>query len=259
MYLDKILNQYKILLLEEYLKIHKKYLLLLYFLFSIQFIFCNDNNVFHGVSTIPYPIDTMRALDWGYKSGYMDKIELIGWSRNSLIAYRYIDDGGGYGGFNHHFVIVNTINDENIEQDYFNSLDINTQEKIDTYKEKWNTLLRKYNITGEIIDPCAKIIDSNVMEFPSGNYRCWFDYSCLISEEIPVYNWELIIGNEYVQKTVTHQITRNLILVRIKIIGYFKSPFENRIVIFLSSASTFSGNVYFTPSLYGCNMNIGLN
>ena len=101
------------------------------------------------------------------------------------------------------------------------------------------------------------------MEFPIGNYDCWFDYSVsqnpMVDYEYPIYNWKLIIGNNFVQKTITQQITRDPMLERIKIIGYYKSPFENRIAIFVSETSSYSGDVFYTPRLFGCNMSIGFN
>ena len=241
--------------------VYKKILFLMLSLIVVHFIFGDEKNDFHRVSSVPRKIDHPELLDWGYKMGYMDKIELIGWSRSSLLAYRYIDDGGGYGGFNYHFVIINTINDEIIERDSFNSQNVKTQREKDTYKVKWNLALKKFNIIGEVMDPCAPINNNDVMKFPLSNYECWFDYSysvCDIDGARSDYSWKLIIGNSYVQKTVTSQITCHLFLIGVKIIGYYKSPFENRIAVFLSFSSYFSGNVGFTPTLYGCNMNIGL-
>jgi hypothetical protein len=197
---------------------------------------------------------------------YIDKIEVIGWSRNGLLAYRFINEGGREG-FNYHFQIVNTINDKIIEIDHFNTEDIIYHGKeIGTFREKWNILLEKHEILGRVVDPCAIIDGNSIMEFPLENYRCWFDYTINSNNNLSTvlrqgYNWKLIIGNNFVQKIVTQQNGRNNSppQTRIKIIGYCRSPFENRIAVLVSFAENFSGIIFFTPKLYGCNMNIGFN
>ena len=190
---------------------------------------------------------------------YIDKIEVIGWSRNGLVAYRYADDGGGYGGVNYCFVILNTINDNIIEQDSFNSLDVSTEREKNEYRVKWNSLLEKHRITGRVINPNAKIDNGNVLKFPFGNFQSLFDYNIIDEETVA---WKLLVyntGNPTIQKTVTHQTSNNPVLRRIRILGYHKSPYENRIAVFVSHISSFSGNVHFTPKAFGCNMNVGFN
>ena len=240
--------------------IYKKYMFVLLFLFGVQLLYSDTSSNFNSVMSIPYEFST-RSIDWAYSEGFIDKIDLIGWSRNGLLAYRYSDDG--VLGWIYCFTIVNTITDEIVEQDSIASWVVHKEEEIEAYVEKWNLLLEKNNIVGKVVDPCAKIDENTAIGFPFGNYGCWFDYTVSeissFNEKTLMYNWKLIIGNEFVQKIVTQQITRDPNLVRIKIIGYYKSPYENRIAIFISSISTHSGNVYFTPIIYGCNMNVGLN
>ena len=234
----------------------KKQLLVLFLLSTVQFIYSDDISYIRGANSIPYQYQS-EGLDWGYRMGYMDRIELIGWSRTGLLAYRYINDGGGYGGMISNFVVMNIITDEIIEQDYF--FFDNYGKGFDDYKKKWNLLLERHNIVGRVDNPNAAITGNTFSEFPLGNYDCWFEFTELFDDYQIIYEWNLIIGNESVHKIITHQTTDGFILVRLLIMGYFRSPFEDRIAVFVSSGSSRSGDVYFTPMLFGCNIRVGFN
>lgn len=233
---------------------------LIFVLFTIQLLYSDDAGSFEKVQNIPEKlnVETNNLLS---RLSYIDKIDIIGWSRNGLLAYRYADDG--VSGTIYRFKIVNTINDEIIERDTIESWEAYNEEEVGRYRIKWNSLLEKHNIVGRAVDPCAEIDGNDIILFPLQNYECWFNYSAsdysIVNDETPVYNWKLIIGNEFVQKTITQQITRDRIFVRVRILGYCKSPFENRIAVFVGSVSSHSGNVYFSPKAFGCNMSIGLD
>jgi len=229
-------------------------------------------------------------------------IEMIGWSNNGLFAYRTksMHDSGMWGGWVYSLIVLNTINDEIIERESFIVGDIENDEyyqdiaknldaallpeeiSSDLTKEyiaKWNTILRNYKISGEIGNPIADDFVNNLLKFPINNYNCWFDdpeytfekYKFKSGDEVvefkkDVYNWMLIIGNENIQKIISegkdelygdmHNINGR------KILGYYKSPSDNRIVVatIYYDWIAFSGGYHTVKlDLFGCNLNVGLN
>ena len=216
-------------------------------------------------------------------------IEIIGWSNNGLFAYRtmHVHDSGMWGGMIYSLIVINTINDEIVERESF--IVSNTEnDEIDQqhaevlgaivlpetsgdltkeYIAKWNTILGNYKISGEVDNPVAGDFVNNLLEFPINNYNCWFDDSEVVEGEKNVINWILIIGNENIQKKISegkdelfsgsyHNIKGR------KILGYYKSPYENRIVVVTIYYDwiSFSGGYHTVKlDLFGCNMNVGLS
>ena len=217
--------------------------------------------------TSELPIDVTQSIEFNRSTviqsypDYIDKIDLIGWSRNALLAYRYFTPAGGYGGLDHNFVILNAITDEIIGHSSIN-LD---KEDIEFYRTEYNSSLLAHNISGQITDPGAGIENNYFSTFPYDDFQCWFDYSILDDNTV---EWKLIIGNGIVQKTITEQISESPFLDSIRILGFFVSPYENRIAVFVSlvfvypldesfSEGRLEETVSFTPMLFGCNMNVG--
>jgi len=229
-------------------------------------------------------------------------IEMIGWSNNGLFAYRtkYIHDSGMWGGWIYALVIINTVTDEIIEREIFITSDNIDDEYLqdiaknldatllleETHNEiskeyiaKWNTILKNHKISGEAGNPIADDFVNNLLKFPINDYNCWFDdpeytfekYKFKSGDEDvefkkDVYNWMLIIGNENIQKKISegkdelygemHNINGR------KILGYYKSPYENRIVVatIYYDWIAFSGGYHTVKlDLFGCNMNVGLS
>ena len=203
-------------------------------------------------------IDLNNNMEYdSYIYDYLDKIEVIVRSRNSLIAYIYADDGGGYGGVNYCFAVLNTIDDSIVDYDSFNSLDVGSEAEINEYMLKWNSLLEKHNISEQVINPTAKA--DNLSRFPFENYQCIFDYDIIGDDTV---DWRLLVydtDNSSILKVVTQQTSQSTVLRRIRILGYHKSPYENRIAIFVSLIFGFSGNILFDPMAFGYNMNVGFN
>lgn len=197
-------------------------------------------------------------------------VEIIGWSKNGLVAYRYITKGDETGLTKYHFVILNTVNDKYIErdsmnlfepEDYYDEKDEREKKKTyDEYKTKWNALLEKHSIIGKINDPLEEIKQNNAIKFPLGDFNCWFDYTMKPDETwYKIFEWKLIIGNNRIQKvinTATEKLQADT-LGR-KIIGYYKSPYENRIVIVVNNYGLYYRDTYLV-NLYGCNMDVGLH
>jgi len=225
-------------------------------------------------------------------------IEMIGWSNNGLFAYRtrHLHDSGMWGGWIYSLIIINTVTDEIIERERFivnTAIDQDDAKNLNAtllpedmssdltkeYIAKWNTILRNHKISGEAGNPIAGDFVNNLLKFPINNYNCWFDdpeytfekYKFKSGDEVEfkmdVYNWMLIIGNENIQKKISegkdelYSSDMPNINGR-KILGYYKSPYENRIVVVTIYYDwiAFSGGYHTVKlDLFGCNMNVGLS
>jgi hypothetical protein len=195
-------------------------------------------------------------------------IEIVGWSKDGLLAYRRVLFGGDGPGVQYDIVIFNPIDDRVIEEDSMVVYSYFDEEFVDKmiieYKTKWNLLLKKYNIIGEIDNPTGRIVQTDFLQFPMGNFDCWFDYT--INKELDKWemegtwiNWKLIVGNDKVQKIINTAKEQEYVEISgRKILGYIKNPYANRIVVLVNYFA-----FYFGPrgmvNLYGCNMDVGLN
>jgi hypothetical protein len=224
-------------------------------------------------------------------------IEMIGWSNNGLFAYRtrHMHDSGLWGGWIYSLIIINTVTDEIIERESFivntainqddakhlNSTLLPEDISSDLTKEyiaKWNSILRNYKISGEVGNPIAYNFVNNLLKFPINDYNCWLDdpeytfekYKFKTGDEVEfkkdVYNWLLIIGNENIQKIISEgkdELYADMPNINgRKILGYYKSPYENRIVVVTIYYDwiAFSGGYHTVKlDLFGCNMNVGLS
>jgi len=225
-------------------------------------------------------------------------IEMIGWSNNGLFAYRtrHMHDSGLWGGRIYSLIIIDTVTDEIIERESFivntainqddakhlNATLLPEDISSDLTKEciaRWNTILRNYKISGEVGNPIASDFVNNLLEFPINDYICWFDdpeytfekyrfnsVNEVVEFKMDVYNWMLIIGNENNQKIISEgkdELYADMPNINgRKILGYYKSPYENRIVVVTIYYDwiAFSGGYHTVKlDLIGCNMNVGLN
>ncbi|MCL2208676.1 MAG: hypothetical protein FWC19_04965 [Treponema sp.] len=213
-------------------------------------------------------------------------IEMTGWSNNGLFAYRtkHLHDSGMWGGWIYSLIVINTITDEIIERESFIIGDTENDEYFQDvakyldaillpeeissdltkeYTAKWNTILRNYKITGEVNSSIADDFINNLIEFPINDYNCWFDD---FETEKDINKWTLIIGNENIQKIISegeYELYRDMHNIKgRKILGYYKSPYENRIVVVTIYYDwiSFSGGYHTVKlDLFGCNMNVGLS
>jgi len=213
------------------------------------------------------------------------EIEKIGWSAKGFFAYRcrsYLDNGQGTG-WVYSLKIINAVTDEIIEEDSIELYDPEDEsEKISDnlsreYKTKWNKILEKHNITERIDDPISENFQTDLLKFPINNFNCWFDYQVKRKtnfdedwdEDITydTVNWKLIIGNNTIQKKISENFDEYKIpffgnISGRKILGYYKSPYENRIVVVTTNYFwySYSGGYYSVRlDLFGCNMNVGLS
>jgi len=191
-------------------------------------------------------------------------IEIIGWSRDGKIAYRYITPKVEDAYWEYRFSIVNLLDDCVMEYDYLKMtplLEEIKKELSEAYKTKWNFLLKKYDIIGTVNDPFKEINKNNYNNFPIDDFECWFDYSIKRNKNnfANLIDWKLIIGNNKVQKIISQATERGYYDIdSLKILGYYKSPYENRIAVFVS-CHDISGWFYDTPRFYGCNMDTGFS
>ncbi|MCL2245271.1 MAG: hypothetical protein FWC03_12535 [Treponema sp.] len=215
-------------------------------------------------------------------------IEMIGWSNNGLFAYRtrYLHDSGMWGGWIYSLVIINSVTDEIIERELFIAGDTENYEYYqDVAKNldatllpeeihneisrehiaKWNAILRNYKISGDVGNPIAGDFVNNLLEFPINKYYCWFD-DLESAADKDAYKWMLLIGNDIIQKTISEgkdNLYTNMHNINgRKILGYYKSPYENRIIVVTIYYDwiAFSGGYHTVElDLFGCNMNVGLS
>jgi len=213
------------------------------------------------------------------------EIEKIGWSDKGLFAYRYrcyLDTGKGTG-WVYSLAIINTVTDEIIEHDSIELYDPEDEPEempadlLGEYKTKWNKLLEKHNIAGRVDDPVSEKFKNDFLKFPIDNFNCWFDYQMKRNTDFNenwgqditynTVNWKLVIGNNTIQKKISENSggyggNPFLNIHGKKILGYYKSPYENRIVVVTTDYSwvSYSGGYYSVGlDLFGCNMNVGLS
>ena len=201
-------------------------------------------------------------------------IEVVGWSENGLFAYRsrHHREDGRFGGWVYSFVIIDTNNNEVLKRDFiemsswmfFDGEYVPVTEEIlgylsGEYKTKWNAILEENNINGRIDNPFESVFQYNLLDFPIDSFYSWF--------EVPdIIEWKLILGNNTIQKIISENTMEedhrwDNIYAR-KILGYFKSPYENKIVIAVGRYywGAFSGGFSFAGiELFSFNMDDILN
>ena len=234
-----------------------------------------------------HEMDRMRNL-----LDYNRPFEVLGWSKNGLFAYMYGIKIPERRTSHYSFVIVDTVTNETIESDdvsiYQKSIGIDIYDDVyrslrfvplarisEEYKNKWNVLLEKHHIIGNIEEPFSDILQDDLLEFPVDDFSCWFDYRILIpdyrpyhclgkrKENIDVIKWKLKIGNDNVQKIIGEGGKKPSVVQYMtgsKIRGYYKSPYENRIAVVVSyvdcrtwyETGAVFGHEY---KIFGCDMN----
>jgi hypothetical protein len=237
-------------------------LLVIFFITFFSSVYCDEKTFFYNQQYIFYEKDGTEGIKEALDNDY-PFIEIIGWSRGGMIAYRYITTQSEACTRECHFSIVDTITDNIIENEYtvIDDCEKINKELSESVKAKWNLLLKKYNIIGRIDNPFKEIYKNDFKKFPVNNFECWFEYSIEKNKDdfANLIDWKLFIGNNYVQKIISHAVERDYDDIRgRKILGYYKSPYENRIAVFVSSCERFT-YPYWGVLLYGCNMNVGFN
>jgi len=226
-------------------------------------------------------------------------IEMIGWSNRGLFSYRYryLIDDGMINCWVYSIVVINAVTDEIVRKDTAAIVDFNktdeTAEYVDTisnlmdyriyfkeelrkvstnYRSRWNAILRQYNIAGMVREPFSESFKADFLQFPINNYYGWLEHNIITNHreeriiDFDIVRWKLIIGNNRVQKIIAERENEAYKIVDNisgrKILGYYKSPYENRIVaavIYYNYSPISGGNFRVGLDVFGCNMNVGLN
>ena len=215
--------------------------------------------------------------------------------------YRYLIDDAMISCWVYSLVVINAVTDEIIEKNTaaiaeFNE-DFETMEYVESlsnlldfklffkeerkevsieYRNKWNAILEGYNISGRVNNPFSETFRQDLLQFPINSFYGWLEHNISTIMQwqeatnrdwkVDIVSWKLIIGNDRVQKIITERKDEEYRFVDNisgrKILGYYKSPYENRIVAVVSHYrySPISGGDHRVGlDVFGCNMNVGLN
>ncbi|MCL2802284.1 MAG: hypothetical protein FWD28_11070, partial [Treponema sp.] len=133
----------------------------------------------------------------------------------------------------------------------------------DEYRIKWNGILAKHNINGRITDPFSNNFESNILLFPIDNFNVWFDYlynpyDAEIGEFPYGYiDYKVIIGNGNNQNIAAERRIANYgNFDGKKILGYYRSPYQNRIIIVAYNYYTYYHGPGGYLTLYGFNLGL---
>jgi hypothetical protein len=220
----------------------------------------------------------VNLIDWPYSSGYKEGgIEVIGWSNTGLMAYLQEFDNYQVGGIiGIKLVIFDAVSDQVVYEDYYDSI-TSTEEEKKTTIQNWNNTLEKNNIRERIIHFGKWLNVTPVNLFPhtlgKTSYDVWFDVTIEEDseknewEERLIINWVLKAGNGLKTKNIANgkKTSRGFIgngggYVGSEVIGYYKSPHENRLVVVIAHySSEFEGDIMQTIELHGFHLDIGFN
>jgi len=230
-------------------------------------------------------------------------IEVVGWSRSGSLAYRYryLIDNGMISCWVYSLVVINAVTDLIIEKntaaitelfnkDFVSNDDLEyvkdisgilgfiiffketREEATIEYRDEWNAILGKHNISGRVGDPFSETFRQDLLQFPINDFNSWLEHNIITlrqsggDNDFDIVSWKLIVGNDRVQKIIAEKEDQEQRFIDNisgrKILGYFKSSYENRIAIVVSHSRfvPFSGGNYSVSlDVFGCDMNAGLN
>ena len=186
---------------------------------------------------------------------------LIGWSKDGLFAYREILSDGGVGTYADNIIIYNLKNDKIVESFSFSISNEYDGIEYPPGNSPWeyfqrsiNRLLSKYEIiqaysnkfhTKKHIDKYEIVIKNRTSICEDLEYGNEYEHE-----------YRLLVGNS---KTGYKKVGNGLLdcgSSSMNFEGYFKSPFENRIIIVLSSYNLgFEGEEDWGLHFFGCSLN----
>jgi len=183
--------------------------------------------------------DLVNLIDAEYSEmgSNFPEFGLIGWSKDGLFAYREILSDGGIGTYVDNIIIHNLKNDEIVESFSFSISDEHDGIEYPPGNSPWeyfqrsiNRLLSKYEIIQAYSNKfyTEKYIDKYEIIIKNRTSTCEWEYEY-------EHEYRLLVGNS---KTGYKKVGDGLLgcgSSSMKFEGYFKSPFENRIIIILSS------------------------
>jgi hypothetical protein len=217
---------------------------------------------------LPYGIDTSEGIDAKNDlDRYQLYLNLVGWSPKGLFAYQTGFYDGHFSG--QKLVIYDTVEDKLIEESFITTY-APGEDIIVAYDEKllvWNKILEKYQVNNRIPTFQESTRTSDLQNFPLRhnlrNLLCWFEYR-IVPDEYYAYDfdvtWDLFVGDNNICKKVSSREESAGLFSGAKILGYFKSPFEERIVIItVFRDGGFENEYWMGLRLYGCHLNVGFN
>lgn len=238
------------------------------------------NNVIFAQDIFDHNLDIVRRtrqnefIGWHANDimNYSVQLEVVGWSRTGLFAYRTRWSESAIPASGYELVIFDTVTDNivvheqishsrwNDEIDDFEDV---SETRIIEIRDRWNELLYSYGINGEIINPMGTISEGGYQVFDGKIFEVWFNYErgeTRWGDEI--VTWELKAEIDNRQKIVSSGTDFSDTQYGRRIIGFYKSSYENRIVILtIRNSRGFDHPVESDVSivLFGCHLDVGFN
>lgn len=206
----------------------------------------------------------MRPVGWTEDGLFSFQLNDSRWGMMTLLVTDTItDEIIGEWDVSHHGRLLNNRNDGS---GYFQDWE---KEKTDLLLNEAAGAPERLHANRHLVDVPLTLTGQDMVlpqSFPlvSGRsrYNCWFEYTiekAKTPEARSAVKWKLYAGNGLKSKVVTsgeYETTGGILSGR-RILGYYKSPFENRIVIVVQSiifGAETSRSVFL---LYGCHLDIG--
>jgi hypothetical protein len=200
----------------------------------------------------------------------------VGWTRDGLFSGQYIDLYRKV----MRLLVADTITDETVGEWQVDLSDkkmtaIHNENReyqswnIDTLTDEQNDPSGRLKANRFLVDVDAAIDDSNVLPpepFPfrngSSRYTCWFSYTIEKTKAEgarSVIKWKLYAGNNGKSKMISsgEDLTRDTCISGRKITRFYKSPFENRIVVVVQRVTLYGEISLEYLDYYGCHLDLG--
>ena len=220
--------------------------------------------------------NTATVIDYYDELDYSgNEVELIGWTNSGLAAYLQRYQDGQSGAITISLVIFDAVSDITTDElgitiwrelDEEDNLVYPTEETTETLSN-WNGMLEKNGI-GERINDFSLHLDSKsffVFPYIRGEtaYDCRFDI--VVPENFDAgepnkITWNLIGSNELKTKTLAsgeESFNGGHGYLNSTVLGYYKSPYENRLLVVAAHNYRFLGDYSHSISLYGFSLDTG--
>jgi len=230
----------------------------------ILFIFIIPLTIFGQKYQEPDLVNLINAEYNESRGSNFPQFGLIGWSKDGYFAYRIIFSNGGIGVAYDAVLVYNLKNDKVVNEIFFGSADFDgpydyyetdvwryNQRKIDKVLSDYNIIQNSSNIlnTKRYIDKYEIVLKNRTSMCEEPEYG--WDYG----EEYE-HEYRLLVGNS---KTGYKKVGNGLQgcgSSSMNFEGYYISPFENRIVIVLSSYTLgYESEEDWNLDFFGCSLN----
>ena len=225
----------------------------------ILFLFIIPLTIFGQKYQEPDLVNLIDAEYSGMGSNFPE-FGLIGWSKDGLFAYREILSNGGIGTYADNIIICNLKNDEIVESFSFsinNEYDWVEYPPGDSpweyYQRTINRLLSKYEIIQAYPNKfyTSKYIDTYEIILKDKKSKCEGDWGWEFEHE-----YRLLVGSSSSGYKKVGDGFLECGSSSMNFEGYFKSPFENRIIIVLSSYTLgYESEEDWNLHFFGCSLN----